>query len=346
MRPPVRDQRFARNAASDLDRSVPGGMLVSRLSPTSTTGSTVSVAVVGICSATHLERCLTGLAQQRGAPDFDTVVAYDPHLGGMDALAARWPQVRFVSNAGQRNPLELASRALGEAGGDLILLTEDHCIPEPDWVATMVAAQGPGRAVVGGLVEIRAGSSAVDWAFYFVDFFRYASPAREGASPTLTVCNVSYSRASLEEIREIWRVYFHETAINEALRERFGELWLDPRSRVTMSRHVTLSDALYERYAFGRLFGCTRLGFCTPGKRLYYCALAPLLPAVLLGRMGAKAFTSARLAGSFLRAIVPLTLMVLCWSWGEWLGYLTRAHPRSLVVAPEIRAAQRAAALD
>ena len=34
--------------------------------------------------------------------------------------------------------------------------------------------------------------------------------------------------------------------------------------------------------------------------------------------------------------------MVLWWSWGEWLGYLTRRHPRSLVVAPEIRAAQRA----
>ena len=129
----------------------------------------------------------------------------------------------------------------------------------------MIAAQAPGRAVTGGLVEIREGSSAVDWAFYFVDFFRYASPVRAGPSPTLTVCNVAYSKARLAAIADTWKVYFHETAINDALRERFGELWLEPLSRVTMSRHVTLGDALYERYAFGRL-GCTRLGFCTPAS--------------------------------------------------------------------------------
>ncbi len=312
------------------------------MSPTNPNVPSVSVSVVGICSAAHLERCLAGLAQQRGAPEFDIVVAYDPNLSGMDGVAARWPRVRLVSNAGQRTPLELASRALAEARGELILLTEDHCIPEPNWVANMIAAQAPGRAVTGGLVEIRAGSSAVDWAFYFVDFFRYASPGRTGPSPTLTVCNVAYSRSSLDAIADLWKVYFHETAINDALRARFGELWLEPSARVSMARHVTLGDALYERYAFGRLFGCTRLGFCTPARRIYYCILAPLLPAVLLWRMARKAFSSARLARDFTRAIVPLTLMVLWWSWGEWLGYLTCKHPRSLVVAPEIRAAQRA----
>jgi hypothetical protein len=60
-----------------------------------------------------------------------------------------------------------------------------------------------------------------------------------------------------------------------------------------------------------------------------------------MGRMMSKAFRSPKLAASFLRAIVPLKLMVLAWSWGEWLGYVTGEHPRSLVVAPEIRAAQR-----
>lgn len=304
----------------------------------------MSVSVVGICSAAHLGNCLAGLAAQTGAPPFDVVVAYDPHLSGMDELAARWPAVRFVSNAGQRTPLELASRALAEATGEVILLTEDHCIPAPDWVATMVRAQADGRAVVGGMVDIREGANAVDWAFYFVDFFRYASPGREGPSPTLTVCNVSYSRAKLGAIRDIWRVYFHETAINDALRERFGSLWLEPRSRVSMARHVSFSDALYERYAFGRLFGCTRLGFCSKSKRAYYALLAPLLPAVLLARMARKALGTPALAAPFLRAIVPLTGMVLWWSWGEWLGYLTAKHPASLVVAPEIRAARRASA--
>jgi glycosyl transferase family 2 len=301
----------------------------------------VSVAVVGICGASHIARCLEALARQVDAGPFDVVVAYDPHIQGVDELRERHPRVRWISNEGQRTPLELASRALRESPGDWILLTEDHCVPSPDWVARLRAAQAPGRAAVGGLVEIRSGATATDWAFYFVDFFRYASPARAGASPTLTVCNVSYSRARLAAIAPTWEVFFHETAVNDALRGRFGELWLEPSAVVTMARHVTLSDALYERYAFGRLFGCTRLLFASPGRRLYYCVFAPALPVLLLARMARKALRSPASSGRFLRAAVPLTAMVLWWSWGEWLGYLTRRHPRSLLVAPELRAAER-----
>ncbi|MCE9594278.1 MAG: glycosyltransferase [Planctomycetes bacterium] len=302
----------------------------------------VSVAVVGICSARHVERCLQALEHQQGAPPFDVVVAYDPHMQGVDEIAKRFPKVRFVSNAGQRNPLELASRALKEASGEVLLLTEDHCIARPDWVKTLVKAhETPGRSVIGGVVEIADGATATDWAFYFVDFFRYARPAPRGGSPTLTVCNVSYKKEQLAAIRDVWDVYFHETAINDALRTKFGELVLEPDAEVTMGRHVEFGHAVYERYAFGRLFGCTRLLF-VPGKRLFYCLFAPALPLMLLGRMAQKAFRSPRLTRDFLRSLFPLTTMVLWWSWGEWLGYVTKKHPKSLIVAPEIRAAQRA----
>jgi hypothetical protein len=308
-------------------------------SPSEPTAS-ISVAVVAICSASHLERCLEALERQQGAPDFEIVVACDPHIAGLADVRVRHPAARLFANEGQRTPLELASRALAESRGDVILLTEDHCVPDADWVARMRSAQAPGRAVVGGLVDIAPGASAVDWAFYFVDFFRYASPVSQGPSPTLTVCNASYKRRELEAVAPLWQRYFHETAINDALRERFGTLWLDPASRVTMSRHVELGDALYERYAFGRLFACTRLGF-VPRKRLYYCLFSPALPLMLMTRMARSAWRDGALARAFVRSLVPLTLMVLWWSWGEWLGYITGRHPRSLVVAPEIRAAAR-----
>jgi hypothetical protein len=312
------------------------------MSPAESQRPTVSVAVVGICSSAHVDRCLQSLARQTDAPPFDVVVAHDPHLEGMEELARRWPKVRFVANAGQRTPLELASRALREAQGDILLLTEDHCVARPDWVRTMVRAHAePGRSAIGGVVQVASGASATDWAFYFVDFFRYARPAARGGSATLTVCNVSYKKEQLDSIRDAWETYFHETAINDRLRERFGELWLEPDAEVTMGRHVELGHAIYERYAFGRLFGCTRLLFA-PERRAYYCAFAPALPLILGGRMARKALSSRELASAFVRALAPLALMVVWWSWGEWLGYLTRRHPASLVVAPEIRAAQRA----
>lgn len=307
------------------------------------TGPRVSISVVGICSAVHLARCLEAIEAQEGldaAPD--VVVAHDPHIAGIDDLAPRFPGVRFVCNDDQRTPLELASRALREATGDVILLTEDHCIPRPDWARTLLAAVGEGRAAVGGRVEALPGATSTDWAFYFVDFFRYAAPVAAGPSPTLTVCNAAYERCKLEAVRPLWEVFFHETAIHDALAQRFGSLWLVPASEVAMGRHVRLVDALYERYAFGRLFGCTRLEF-RPEKRPFYSLAAVVLPLLLAGRMARKACESRTLARSFVRSFAPLALMVLAWSLGEWLGYLTKRRPASMVVAPEIRAARRAA---
>lgn len=295
----------------------------------------VSIAVVSICGAGHVARCLEALRSQTFGSPLEIVVVYDPGLRGVAALAGRFPGVRFVSNEDQRTPLELASRAISETHGDLVLLTEDHCLPAPDWVERLVEAQSIGRAAVGGRVEAAEGMSSVDWAFYFVDFFRYAAPQAEGPSPSLTVCNVAYRRSHLEAIREVWSGFFHETAVNEALRVRFGTLWLTPRARVSMRRHVTLAEALRERYAFGRLFGCARLEFVGAMKRLYYTAFAPCLPVLLMFRMTRTALGRRCLARPFLRAWPVLLALSIAWSWGEWLGYLSRRRPDSLLAARE-----------
>lgn len=299
----------------------------------------VTVAVVGICSPAHLERCLSGLRNQREAPDFDTVVVHDPHIAGIPEVAERYPSVRVVSNEGQRTPLELAARAIQEATGDVVLLTEDHCLPSPDWVGVLVReVMQPDRAAVGGLVETDADASSVDWAFYYVDFFRYSRAVPAGPSPSLTVCNVAYRRDHLDAVADTWQTIFHETAINDALSSRFGPLWLAPVARVSMRRNVQFGDAVYERYAFGRLFSCTRLEFASGLRRLYYLLFSPALPLLLLTRMGRKAAGDRASRRRFLRSLPQLTALVMAWSWGEWLGYLTKRRPASLVVAPEIRA--------
>ncbi len=294
----------------------------------------VTVAVIAISSASNLRRCLAAVEAQRDCPAFDVVVVYDPELKGVPAVHREYPRVRMVANEGQRTPLELASRALVEARSDLVLLTEDHCEPAPDWIRILCDAQAPDRAAVGGAIETTGDANPVEWAFYFVDFFRYMRPLSEGPAPSLSVCNVAYRRDRLDAIGPLWERLFHETAVNGALRSRFGALWLVPQAVVLTRRRVRLRDATQERYSFGRLFGCTRLEFERPFRRLYYVVFAPWLPVLLMGRMVRRAVACGK-AGRLLHALPALTVMTIAWSWGEWLGYLTRRHPRTLTVAPE-----------
>ena len=91
-----------------------------------------------------------------------------------------------------------------------------------------------------------------------------------------------------------------------------------------------------ERYAFGRLFGCTRIQRMKKHHRLVYTLGAPALPLVLLSRMAGKAFSDRSITRLFLRSIFQLFGLVLAWSLGEFVGYLTNKRPLDLTVAREL----------
>lgn len=298
-------------------------------------GQSITVAVVAICGVAQLKRCLDALAAQEHAPPFAVTVVYDSYLTDIPLLQECYPHVRMVARVGEHSPIELAARALRETTSEFVLLTEDHCEPRPDWVSRLCAALTLERAAVGGVIETDVDARLLDWAFYYVDLFPYLKPVPAGLTPRLSVCNVAYRRAALTAVGSFWATAFHETAVNDALRAHVGPLWMVPEAEVRMRRHVRLAGAVYERYAFGRLFGCTRLDFVSLGRRLYYCIFAPALPLLLLGRMASKTLMCRRILLKFLRALPLLLLLVVAWSWGEWLGYLTRRPPRSLVIASE-----------
>ena len=295
----------------------------------------VSVAVVAICGLPQLSRCLDALAAQRDAPGFDVIVAADPGLGDLAPIRQRHPSVTLLSREGCRTPIALAAMALHACRGSRMLLTEDSCVAHPSWVATLTATAWEGRGAVGGLVEPGEGASPAAWAFCYVDFFRYMRPAAEGPTPSLSVCNVAYHRSQLSAIAPVWETGFLEPEVHDQLRKRFGDLWLAPAAEVRVRRNVRFRDAVYERYAFGRLFGATRVSTLSFLRRLLHVLLAPALPALLFGRLAAKALASGGTASKFLRALPALGVLVLAWSWGEGLGYLTGRRPARITTAPE-----------
>ena len=298
---------------------------------------TVTVVVIAMYGAEHLIRCLDALDHQQSAPPFSTLVVYDPALTGMDAVASRYPAVRLVSNEHQHTPLQLVSRALAEVDGDLILLTKDHCAADANWVRAHVDARRrhPDAGAVGGVMRTERSASALDWAVFFLDFFRYLEPMGTRQSASLTVCNVSYRRSQLAVVRSVWDSIYHETAVHDALRDRFGPLYITPGAVVTTRRRVRFARIVRERYALGRSFGATRLAYASAARRIGYVLCAPVVPLLVLTRMSAAVLRKPQQWVRLVRGFAYVVVLLCAWAVGEWIGSITARRPRSFSPAGE-----------
>ena len=121
----------------------------------SMTNPLVSIVIPTYARPERLRDCLAALAQQTMAADtFEVVVVDDGSPQPVEPLAntaLHSPAVRVIrqQNAG---PAAARNRGVAEARGELIVLTDDDCLPTPSWLESLVTAhrQCP-DAVVGGI---------------------------------------------------------------------------------------------------------------------------------------------------------------------------------------------------
>ena len=296
----------------------------------------ITVGVASLCTEREIARCLRALEGQSATgpmPDVEVVVAHNRPSEEIDRLRQMFPAVRFVAREGWSVPLQLMALAAEHARGEILMLTEDHCVPEPQWVARLDAALVAGRSAAGGPIDTWDGAPPSVWAFYFLDFFRYTTPVAEGITPALSICSVAYRRAHLEAIRDSWATGFHETEVHKRLRSH-GPLWMEPKARVTTLRNVRFGGAMAECYGQGRLFASKRTELVSPARRLFYLALSPLLPPLLLFRRVQRGLSDREISRKFWPALPALIAMILAWSIGEAMGYLTKRPPNKLKLAP------------
>ena len=288
--------------------------------------SLVSVVVVPYAGVEAMRRCLDALAAQRDSAPLEVVIPVDDETVSWQSIASHTVNPRLVRAPGRPGPA--ARRALGvrESRGSLVAITEDHCIPDPGWIAEIRQAHNAPHAAVGGPVDKQEPDGTVAWALYLCDYGRYMSPVPEGPAAYLTDCNVSYKRAALDAIADSWRVEFHETTVHWGLAARGETLWLSPAMRVRQSRTRGLGSALHERYVHGRIFAGTRVQGAPLARRAALAVMAPALPAIIAQR----AMRHGARGGRALRAAFALPAIVAtgaAWSLGEFVGYVTGRGP-------------------
>ena len=283
----------------------------------------LSIVVVVLGGGGYLGRCLRAIDRQIGVPKLEIIVPCDEALDNAAALKEEFPRVQFVGFPGRRSYAELRAAGFHRARSPIVALTEDHCSPVPEWCRNILKAHAGAAAAVGGPVDKIGSDSALNWAVYLNDFSRYMSPVKLGHSQYLTDCNVSYKRAALADVADLWRYTFHETTVNWALAKRGHLLLLAPDVIVEQQRALRLGPALRERFAFGRLFASTRVAATTPLRRIAYASLSLALFVLLPGRVAANVLRKRRHFVQFARALPALVLLTAVWTIGELVGYLT-----------------------
>ena len=283
----------------------------------------LTIVIIVLEGREKLARCLSALTGPATSIGHEIIVPYDASHRDVVSLERQFPGVHFLPSPGRHTHAKLRALAVQQASGDIVAITEDHCIPAPDWPDQVLVEHEIPHAAIGGTVEKTVPDTLLNWSLYLADYVRYANPALAGMVDQITDCNATYKRVALRQIADVWYKEFHEPEVNAALRGIGETLWFAPAVVVHQQRDLSLSEAVRDRFAFGRLFGARRAVGGTARRRLFYAALSPFLPLLLTARIGGQVVRKRRYMGPFLRALPIVICLNAVWAWGEFVGNLT-----------------------
>lgn len=131
------------------------------------TAASLSVVVVSRDRPVALRRCILGLLQVQYTP-FEVVVVAD--AAGCQALAETpWHALIKIVEFDEPNISKARNLGISHAAGDIVAFIDDDAVPEPSWLAQLIAPmREPRVGAVGGYVRGRNGIS-FQWTARSVD---------------------------------------------------------------------------------------------------------------------------------------------------------------------------------
>jgi hypothetical protein len=270
---------------------------------------------------------LNALRTQKGSPAYEVIVA-DRRLDAVtELIGLDFPEVQVIRCAASTSLPELRTLAFDRARGDYIVVTEDHCVPPQDWLASLAEAFGlaPERTVaVGGAVENGVCETAIDWATFFCEYSTFVGPIRSGPAKALPGMNVAYLRSAMSELdRAVLLEGFWETTVHPILARKGLILYLSNSVCIVHKKKFSFSLFARQRFLYSRYYAGLRFTRDQLAARWAMSVLTLALPPVLLFRMVATLVIKKRLFRQFIRALPYLTVFLLIWAWGEMVGYIS-----------------------
>jgi hypothetical protein len=292
--------------------------------------TSLSVIVTIVSGKNALRTNLRALYSQARTENAEIVVPFDRFSSDVPELSTDFPGVLFQfidipQDISEMHYVYDLRRAAGisVAKGDVIALTEDHAVPDPDWCRQILAAHELPYDAIGGAIE-NGVDKTLNWAWYYCDFGRYGMPFPDGRPKFLSDVNLSYKREPLMSVRDVWCDSYQETSVNWALAESGYKLFLDPRPVVRQARpKLPIRGALKERLSWGRVFAETRARRTSTPGRIALAVGTAFLPWLLASRILKQMLRHRRTFAQILSTLPLAFVLSIWWSIGEMLGYVT-----------------------
>lgn len=284
----------------------------------------ISVVIASVNGLPYPMACLDALAGQEGGLASEVIVADCTGAATVAAIKEHHPEVRVLAFDEQKSVPWLRSAGAGAATGRLLAITEDHCVPRSDWLASMAdAVSRTGWAAVGGGVENGSRRRLVDWAVYFCEYSQLMSPVTGGPSDVLPGMNVAYDMDALAPVRDVFLKGAWEHVVHDEIRHAGFRLGLDPGIVVSHLKYFTVPMFTRERYHYSRAYAGARVAGSALHRRLAWAGAAALLPPLLVWRVSNNVVRRRKDLAWYARALPLVVFFSVVWSVGEAVGYLT-----------------------
>ncbi len=168
----------------------------------------------------------------------------------------------------------------------VVVLTEDHSFPAPNWAERLLAAHQNPHTVVAPAMRNGNPDTATSWADFLIAYGKWAEPITSGAMDFLPGHNSSYKRAALLAQQEhlVERLQA-ETVLHWELRAQGHSLYLEATTHTAHLNFAMLRPWLAAQLYSARIFAAQRARTWHAGKRALYALASPLVPVIRFLRL-------------------------------------------------------------
>jgi len=202
----------------------------------------------------------------------------------------------------------------------VVAFTTTDMIVDPSWAGTLLRAVQEGAAGAAGEIRVATHAGINVRAVYLMRYSAYAPPITPGPVRDIPADNAAYARTVLNLVPDL-AGGFWEAELHRRLPPEAGPLMLVAGAGATLVSAPSPTAFVRQRYRHGVRFGAFRVS--AGGEAALAILLrAPLVPAVLLARIGRRCLARPGLRRTYVACFPLLLVFAVAWALGEAMGAL------------------------